>query len=216
MMKTFTLLGILAVNAAVASAAEMGSTRASGAALPLVEVSGGTVKFAVATNVPAVSVHGESEALKGRVRVRQSPSGAALEELEAIVPVLSLKTGMSLRDEHMRKQIFTTAAGQVPDLRFVSRRGACAPAAPGQETKCRLEGELTIRGTTRPFAMLVSVSEKNGGFRVTGDGEVKLSAYSIARPSQLMVTTADVVKLQVAFVARPSGGAVASRLGAAR
>lgn len=213
-MKTFVLLGILAVSAAAASAAESGSTNRSGAvAGPLVEVSGGTVTFDVATNLPAVSVHGESEALQGRVRVRQSPGGVALEDLEAIVPVHSIKTGIAVRDEHMRTRVFMTTAGHVPDLRFVARSAACPPAAPGRETTCRLAGELTIRGTPRPFAMVLSVTERNGGFRVTGDGEVKLSAYSIGRPSQLLVTTADVVKLHVAFMARPSGGA---RLGAAR
>lgn len=213
-MKTLILMGIVAVNVVAASATESGSN-GSAAAAAVVEVSGGTVTFDVATNVPAVGVHGESKALQGRVRILQSPGGVALEELEAVVPVNSLKTGIGLRDDHMRKHIFTTTAGSVPDLRFVAKSAACPAATPGRETKCRLQGQLTIRGTTQPFAMELKVAEKNGGFQVTGDGEVMLSAYSIDRPSQLVVKTADVVKLHIAFTARPSSVAVAS-LGAVR
>jgi polyisoprenoid-binding protein YceI len=201
-MKTIVLLGVLVVSAAAAPAAENGARPVAG---PPVEVSGGTVAFAVATNVPAVSVHGESEALRASVRLRHSPGGVVLEEVEAIVPVHSLKTGIAVRDGHMRNRIFTTKVGQVPDLRFVARGAACPPAAARRDTVCRVAGELAIRGVTRPFAMVLTVAERNGTFKVSGDGEVKLSAYAIPRPSQLMVTTADVVKLRVSFVARPAG-----------
>ena len=46
------------------------------------------------------------------VRVGSGPDGFVLEHIEAAVPVRRLETGMALRDDHMRKYIFTTAAGE--------------------------------------------------------------------------------------------------------
>src|SRR5687768_5153610 len=84
--------------------------RAQSGAEPMpVEVSGGTCTFAVGTNVPAVNVHGKSTALHGRVRVRNGPDGPQLEQIDAAVPVESLRTGMGLRDSHMRKYVFTAS-----------------------------------------------------------------------------------------------------------
>lgn len=169
------------------------------------EVSRGTVSFDVATNVGVLKVHGESKTLQGRARVREGPAGMVLEQLQASVPVNALKTGISLRDEHMRKRVFTTSTGEAPDLGFVASAATCSPGEGGRETVCSAAGELTIRGTTRPFSILLKVSEKNGVFHVTGDGLVRLSAYAIERPSQLGVTTADEVKLRFDFTVRRAG-----------
>jgi len=90
----------------------------------LVEVKNGTAAFEVGTNVGAISVHGKSNDLTARLRMRQSPDGAVLEGIEAAVPVKSIGTGMGLRDSHMRKYVFTTADGQVPDLKFSADKAA--------------------------------------------------------------------------------------------
>jgi polyisoprenoid-binding protein YceI len=108
---------------------------------------------------------------------------------------------MGLRDEHMRKYIFTTGDGQVPDLRFVADKAVCAKAAARQST-CELSGNLAIRGTSRPFKIMLKVNEDGDTFRAVGDGTVALSAYGIERPSQLGVTTSDDVKLRFDLTAK--------------
>jgi polyisoprenoid-binding protein YceI len=168
-----------------------------------VEVRGGTASFDVDTNMPALSVHGKSTALEARVRVRQSSDGPVLEQIEAVVPVKTLVTGMGLRDEHMRKYIFTTSDGQTPDVRFVAGKATCSKGT-GNLRVCQLAGDLTIRGTARPFAIALKVTEDGGSFHASGDGVVKLSAYGIPQPSQLGVRTSDDVKLKLDFTARPA------------
>jgi polyisoprenoid-binding protein YceI len=168
-----------------------------------VEVRGGTASFDVDTNLPALSVHGKSTSLEARGRVRQSSDGPVLEQIEAVVPVKTLATGMGLRDEHMRKYIFTTSDGQTPDVRFVAGKATCAKGT-GSQRICQLAGDLTIRGTARPFAMALKVTEDGGSFHASGDGIVKLSAYGIPQPSQLGVHTSDEVKLKLDFTARPA------------
>lgn len=180
----------------------------------MLEVSQGTVTFEVGTNVPALRVHGKSNAIKARARVGLGPEGAAvLEYIEASVPVKSLGTGLELRDEHMRKYIFTRPDGQVPDLRFSAERIACPKMGSGQRMKCEVSGELVIRETARPFTIALTLIEEHGDFRAAGDGIVKLSAYGIEQPSQLGVRTADDVKLRLEFTARRPASQVAARSG---
>jgi len=177
-----------------------------------IEVHSGTVVFDAATNVSAISVHGKSTALEGHAQVRQSDQGLTIEQVEASVPVTSLATGMGLRDSHMRKYVFTTADGQMPDVRLEAAHAACTPAA-GHDMTCQLTGSLAIRGLDRPFAMTLKVSESGDTFRVAGDADVKLSSYQIERPSQLGVTTDDDVKLHLEFTGRPAPSVTAANRG---
>jgi polyisoprenoid-binding protein YceI len=160
------------------------------------------VTFDVGTNVFAISVHGESKALKGKVRVREGADGLQLEQLEAIVPVESLNTGMKLRDGHMRKYIFQTPEGQVPDVRFSAEHADCSAASTAGQSTCKVSGTLAIRGTPRPFVIDLLVNKESDLFRVRGDALVRLSTYGIERPSQFGVQTADDVKLHLELNAR--------------
>ena len=170
----------------------------------LVEVKNGTAAFEVGTNVGAISVHGKSNDLTARLRMQQSPDGAVLEGIEAAVPVKSIGTGMGLRDSHMRKYVFTTADGQVPDLKFSADKAVCSKGE-GRQSTCQLSGNLAIRGTERPFSIVLKVSEDGDTLRAVGDGTVTLSAYGIERPSQLGVTTEDDVKLRLDLTAKQAG-----------
>jgi polyisoprenoid-binding protein YceI len=168
-----------------------------------IEVRGGTASFDVGTNVPALSVHGKSTSLEARGRVRSTPRGPQLEQIEATVPVSTLATGMGLRDSHMRKYVFTTGDGQTPDVKFVAKNASCEKSG-GNQSTCQVAGDLSIRGTARPFSITMKVTESGDGYRASGDGIVKLSAYGIPPPSQLGVHTDDEVKLRLEFTARPA------------
>jgi polyisoprenoid-binding protein YceI len=161
----------------------------------------GTATFNSTTSVPMISIHGKSTALEGRARIRHDGDSLVVEQLEAVVPIRTLSTGMSLRDEHMRKQVFTTPDGDLPDMRFVADRVVCEGAS-GTTRTCQLSGQLTIRGTARPLEIALTVKNDGAEFRAVGDGITKLSTYGIPAPSQLGVTTKDDVKLHVDFVVK--------------
>ena len=193
----------------------MRGVSATSDASSVVEVRGGTATFDAATNIPTISVHGRSNALDAQANVREGPDGLALDAVEATLPVKSLATGMSLRDEHMRKLVFTNPDGSVPDVKFVSREAACSPDAAKRQATCTVSGELAIRGLLRPFTMTLIVNRDGAGFRAAGDGVVKLSSYGIESPAQFGVRTKDDVKLHLEFTARPADVRTA-RLGGTR
>jgi polyisoprenoid-binding protein YceI len=216
-MTRHTVFAIAAVAALVSSPlaarqAAQAPAPASAAATP-VEVRAGTATFDAETNIGAISVHGKSSDVRGRAVVRQAGEALVLEQVEAVMAVKSISTGMGLRDEHMRKYVFTTTDGQVPDVTFTSDRSECA--AGGSDSTCQVTGSLAIRGTPRPFAIALKVQKAGDGYKAKGDGIVKLSAYGIERPSQLGVKTTDEVKLHLEFTARPAASAAAD-LGARR
>jgi polyisoprenoid-binding protein YceI len=176
---------------------------ANGADAALVmDVNRGTVSFDVDTNIPAVRVHGKSESVTARAQLISGPEGLVLAQMTASVPVQSLKTGIALRDEHMRKYVFTTHDGQTPDVRFSGERAECLKTGSERRSTCTVIGTLVIRDIARPFTMVLSVNEEHGNLRASGDGIVKLSAYGIDQPSQLGVRTTDEVKLKLELSAR--------------
>jgi polyisoprenoid-binding protein YceI len=193
-------IAVLVSTAAAGTAAAQGA--AATAATP-VEVRGGTASFDVGTNVPALSVKGKSNALEARGRIVPGANGPQLEQIEATVPVKTLNTGMGLRDEHMRKYVFTTSDGQTPDVKFVAKSAACTKTG-GNSSTCDVTGDLSIRGTARPFTIALKVTENADSYRAAGEGIVKLSTYGIAQPSQLGVRTDDEINLRLEFTARPA------------
>jgi len=201
---------VIATLAFAAFAATAATARAQATTDPqAIEVRGGAASFDVDTNLPVLTVHGKSSALEGRVHVRRSAEGPVLEQIEAALSVKSIGTGMKLRDEHMRKYVFTTDTGEVPDVRFAGDKAECSKVSASQST-CQVAGNLTIRGTARPFSVALKVKEDGDKFHASGDSVVRLSAYGIEQPSQLGVTTSDEVKLRLEFTARPGRAALAT------
>ena len=194
-------VGLIAI--ADAGAAAQAVSGPNGEATAVVQVLGGTATFEAGTNISAINVHGKSGNLEGRAQVRHSGDVIAIEQLEATLPVKTITTGMGLRDEHMRKYVFTTGDGHTPDLKYTAEKAECSPAAGrGGESACTVSGQLAIRGTERPFGITLRVKKVGDGYRAAGDAIVKLSTYGISRPSQLGVTTTDEVKLHLEFTAK--------------
>ena len=197
-MKNRLLLTIQAASAFYL----LSSTLAAETGKPLLLQAGsGAISFDAATNFSTVSVHGKANTLQTRVRVRQDARQLIVEEVSAKLPVGALSTGMGLRDEHMKKYIFTTADGQVPDLKFSGENQACA-LEPGNEAVCKFSGKLTVRGVERPFNLAMKIKQDGAAYRAAGDGLVKLSDYGIERPSQFGVQCADEVKVHIEFPVR--------------
>jgi polyisoprenoid-binding protein YceI len=211
-MKTInTRLLLMTFGVAVTTAIAQPATPANA---QTVLVDKGVASFQVTTNIPALEVSGKSSALQARVQLHRDPSGLTLDRIDAWMPVKTLVTGMTLRDEHMRRRVFTTTGGDVPDLRFESGKIECPGVAPGHEATCTIAGNLSIRGVAHGFSIPLKVRQEGNGsaFRASGEGTLKLSDYGIEQPSQLGVKTANEVKLHFDLSGK-EGGPVTAAMG---
>ena len=170
------------------------------------EVRSGLVKFEARTNVSAISVHGESAAMSAELILRKADSGVEVDNLRAVVDPKTLSTGMSVRDQHMRKRIFADNSEKMPALEFVSTKSSCPDLPQGPEVMCRISGNLSMRGVARPFEMDLKVRNDGKAYRVSGDAIVKLSSFGIEMPCQLGVCVTDDVKLRLEFQAKENMG----------
>jgi polyisoprenoid-binding protein YceI len=190
---------------------------AAGGPPAAIEIQSGMVSFEAPTNMPGVEVKGKSNALTAHVGILRDGDNLSLLQIRAGVPVRSLATGMKVRDEHMRRYIFTAPDGSEPDLVFTSDPVNCT-AAGVREFMCTLVGSLSIRGIARPFTMELHTREQGGSvpsYHATGDAVVKLSDYSIEPPSQFGVKPANEVRFHLDFNAKQAVN-VSSNLGGAR
>jgi polyisoprenoid-binding protein YceI len=144
----------------------------------------GKIEFLADTNVKMFKFKGDA----GQLQAKLDRAGNLLKHVELTIPVQSLKTGMDLRDKHMRERIFTKADGTMPDIVFKADQATCAP-------DCVITGTLTIRGETRP--QKISLSMKNPD-HVEGHAAILLSAYGIEAPSQVGVKVNDNVDVNFA------------------
>lgn len=169
------------------------------------EATSGTVKFIATTNIGAISIHGQSNALSGRVQAL--PAGGQIhaitvDQLEARLDPKSLSTGMSMRDEHMRNKIFMVG-DTIPELKFAAAKIQCPHPESAKETACQVQGTFTMRGISKPFAIALKVRQAGqGAFKVSGEGSIKLTAFGIEPPCQLGVCVTDDVQLKLEFQAR--------------
>jgi polyisoprenoid-binding protein YceI len=197
-LTTTFILGLLLAAVAMA----FGQT---GASSQSVEVRGGVASFDANTNISAVTIHGKSTALQAHMLVHREADALTVESIDVVLPIKTLTTGMGLRDEHMRKYIFTTADGNVPDLKFSAQHATCPAPAQSRDLACQVSGNLQIRGVSRPFTMSIKVKEDGSReLHAKGDAVVKLSDFGIGAPSELGVKTLDEVKIHLDFMGKPT------------
>src|SRR5262245_23514399 len=160
-----------------------------------ISVANGTIKFSVGTNVLALTVDGQSGKMTANVVLESSDTALNLENIQAAADAKTFTTGMALRDGHMRSKIFTLADGTMPSVQFSSGKATCPKPQPHREAACSVSGQLTLRGTTRPFTIDLNIKDEGSGYRINGRSGLMLSAFGIEPPCQLGVCVKDDVKL---------------------
>lgn len=135
------------------------------------------------------TVHGRSDEVAGTVVLRAGEDGYELEG-SVRIPAASLDTGNARRDRKMRSESLLAAVH--PDILFEPRRLRAArtePSVPGRASFL-LEGELSVRGVSRPVAVRVEVSDDGGRLLVDGETELAWADFGVPDPSFLLVRIA--------------------------
>jgi len=128
----------------------------------------------------------ESTQVTGSVRA----STVAVGELRSVpgaeltIPVATLDCRNGTMNSHMRNAL---KAAENPQIRLratsiqVTPSGDAAGAA-------RINGELTIAGSTRPVSIDGTVQSENGQLRVRGSRQLDMTEYGMRPPSLMMGT----------------------------
>ncbi len=132
----------------------------------------------------------------------QSPASGRLR-----VDAASLKTGIELRDEHMRERHLHTA--QFPYIEFAlkSVTGLPPQLAVATTDSLLITGDFTVHGKTLPITAPATVEllpgkiENSQDMIVTASFEIKLDDYGVPRPKMLLLKLAETIKIRVRFVA---------------
>lgn len=146
----------------------------------------------VAVGKPAmIKIVGESNEVTGSLTSDSNGSFSGTLSLN----IKSLKTGIEMRDEHMKEKYLEVEKYPTAYLKV---QRLPAPAA-GKSLKNTFSWPLSLHGIEKNVD--VTVDMKNSAEGYSGDAEfsLKLSDYNIAIPTYLGVKVADKVEIKVNF-----------------
>lgn len=119
--------------------------------------------------------------------------------LEIDASVTDLKTGIGLRDEHLKKYI---QADQYPKAKLVVDRSSLTFPSDGKDTTGTATGQLTLHGVTKPLKFSYKARRTGSDFHVQGLAAIDIRNYGIETPCYLKVCVEPDVKLKVKFKLR--------------
>lgn len=130
--------------------------------------------------------------------VKVSESGGTI---KAVSRVSNLKTGISLRDDHLKDYI---KAKDHPDAILTVERSALKFPEAGKRSKGTATGKLTLAGTTKDvtFEYKAKANKKGDAYKVAGDFEINIEDFGIEQPCYLGVCVEKTVKINVKFKAK--------------
>ncbi len=149
------------------------------------------LSFEAKTNVPGLTVSGEAPV--SEVILKQNKN--ILENLQGIVKVAELKTGIELRDEHMYEKVFQNEKGLRPDIKLKGSFDSCEVK---NSSMCKLNANIEIRGKENPITLEL-VIEKTGDreFKMSSKFPLSLKKYEIDIPAYMGVKVKDSVEIEL-------------------
>lgn len=151
-----------------------------------------TVGFLAVGKPGFLKIRGEGAKLAGSASIVDGKLTGTFE-----VGLADLKTGIDMRDEHMKEKYLEV--GKHPKALLVVDPLAVASG----EGEYEFGGKLTVKGVEKPVSGKLNLDL--GSDKATGSAEftIKLSDYPIGVPSHLGVSVAETVDVKVTFVAAP-------------
>lgn len=116
------------------------------------------------------------------------------------VPISTLKTGIDLRDSHMKDKYLE--AGKHPTAEMKIKRADLKFPADNASSTGNVQAEFTFHGTTKPVKVDYKVDRTGSDFHVQGNFEVAIDQYKIEQPCYLGVCVDKQVKVKAKFKLR--------------
>jgi polyisoprenoid-binding protein YceI len=167
---------------------------------------GGRASFV--SDAPLETINGVASGVTGSFSVDPANLTTASGTVE--VRVASLRTGIDLRDEHLRSDSWLDAT-RFPTAKFeiTSVRGATS-LTPGRTARLTLAGHFTLHGRTRDITANADVqllppeagATTSNTIRVSARFRVHLPDYGVSVPSLVRLKVSDDIAVTVSFRAR--------------
>lgn len=114
-------------------------------------------------------------------------------------PLTNLKTGIGLRDDHLRGYLNTK---KFPVATLQVARSALQLPAEKKSLEGKAKGRFTLHGKTREVPFTYKASNRSGNYRVQGQTKIDIRDFDIDVPCYLGVCTKPDVEIDVRFFLR--------------
>ena len=167
-----------------------------------VVLAGVTLAFSAHAAFSAAGSGDASFLAKGPAGLSIEGTGAGVTASEAggkltIVAKLSgLKTGIDLRDDHLKKAL---DVGKYPNATLTIERSKLNLPADGKALESSGIGDLTLHGVTKPTKFFYKATRTGSDYDVQGRIEVDVTEFKIEPPSYLGVSVDKDVKVKTHF-----------------
>lgn len=160
--------------------------------LPM-QASDANVKAAFEVDSTWHMVHGTTSSLTGKIWL-ENPADFSSVRATLHIPVSAFDTQRKSRDRRMREVM---AADTYPEVVFelLGTEGLCSPQKIAVESPCpaKLNGRLTIRGTSMDVLLPVNVSRRAHAFVIEGKKDITWADYGVEDPSILIAKVDPIV-----------------------
>lgn len=161
------------------------------------ESGGSRVQFT--SDAPLERMTGTSSAVSGTFVA--DPAALAAAHGSIAVRVATIRTGIDLRDEHLRSDTWLDAA-RFPQATFELERVSGAGAlTEGTEARVTLHGRFTIHGQTRAVTATARVTWSGSSIRVRARFRVRLTDHGVSIPSIVELKVANEITVDVSLIA---------------
>jgi polyisoprenoid-binding protein YceI len=119
--------------------------------------------------------------------------------LRIVVPLAQLKTGIALRDRHMREKYLEV--DRYPDAVLEVPWSAVQLPADGQSAESSGKGKLTLHGQTHDVPIQYALRRLGTQYQVTGHAAVNLKDFGVDIPNYFGLTLQPDIATTVTFTA---------------
>ncbi len=161
------------------------------------------------TSAPLEDIVGTTNQVTGEIKVDPTNLKSPVNKAQFAVELADLKTGIALRDTHLRTQYLHT--DKYPKAVFTLERVRQASASelkPNKPVAAIVEGTFELHGVKRNITVLVKVtyvpesastmSKLPGNLlRITSDFDVRLADYNVERPQMVLLKVGELAHVSL-------------------
>jgi len=129
------------------------------------------------------------------------------------VDLRTLRTGIGLRDAHLREKYLEVQRGSGFDTATLKNVRVAVPGLRNFRGKAPFQGILTVHGEDREIGGTAEIADLGSGIRVAAVFDLRISDFQIARPAYLGVGVSNNIQVKVNLTASAARAADARKVG---